>query len=48
VLINTNKTMANKFINWIDRVGLPVVGFLCVTSATLLALSIAVRVIFDF
>ena len=40
--------MSNKFLNWIDRVGLPVAGFVAVTSTFLMAAIIVARLLFKF
>lgn len=40
--------MANKFLNWIDRVALPVAGFVAVTSTILMCAIIVARLFFKF
>lgn len=36
--------MANKFIDWIDRVGVPIMGFVAVTSTLLMAIILIFRI----
>jgi amino acid permease len=40
--------MANKFINWIDRKGVPIMGFVVMTLLAVLAAVIIYRLIFNF
>jgi amino acid permease len=48
VLTNTNKTMANKFLNWIDKKGVPIMGFVVMTLLAVLAAVTIYRMIFTY
>ncbi len=48
MLTNTNKTMANKFINWIDKKGVPIMGFVVMTLLAVLAAVTIYRMIFTY
>ena len=45
MLTNTNNNMANRFLNWIDRVGLPLAAFVSVTGSVLMFVIIIYRLI---
>jgi amino acid permease len=40
--------MSNKFINWIDRKGVPIMGFVVMTLLAVLAAVTIYRLIFNF
>jgi hypothetical protein len=40
--------MANKFLDWVDRVGLPVSGLIAVWGAIFIAALLVVRLFFKF
>jgi uncharacterized membrane protein len=47
VLTNTNNKMANRFLNWIDRVGLPLAAFVSVTGSVLMFVIIIIRLLYE-
>jgi amino acid permease len=40
--------MANKFLNWIDKKGVPIMGFVVMTLLAVLAAVTIYRLIFNF
>lgn len=47
MLTNTNNNMAEKFLNWIDRVGLPLAAFVSVSGSVLMFVIIIIRLIYE-